>query len=222
MIRPMADSSAAEASAALRASLVERLRDDVPPAMLDVVVERHADLYVARPRDWGLLREQEAEQGRPPPYWAMPWPSGLALAEAVAATRLAGRRVLEVGCGLAVPSIAAARAGAGVLATDASEDAVVFAAHNLALNESGGEAAVASWEDLRGPWDLVLAADVAYLQRNVEGLVRVLPQLVAPDGELWIADPDRAGARDLLAGLRRRFTLRSERGEVALHRLTRA
>ena len=52
------------------------------------------------------------------PYWAELWPSGIALARHVVGLALAGRRVLELGCGLALPSFAAALAGADVLATD--------------------------------------------------------------------------------------------------------
>ena len=67
-------------------------------------------------------RHDEGGAGRGVPYWARPWPAGIALAE----------------------RIAAAKAGAQVLASDASLDAVVFAAHCLALNEVEGEVAQAA------------------------------------------------------------------------------
>ena len=59
------------------------------------------------------------------PYWAELWPSGLALARHVAARELRGLRVLELGCGLGLPALAAALRGADVLATDWAEDAIV-------------------------------------------------------------------------------------------------
>ena len=52
------------------------------------------------------------------PYWAERWPSGIALAEHLAAHDLRGARVLEIGCGLGLPSLVAARLGADVVATD--------------------------------------------------------------------------------------------------------
>ena len=128
---------------------------------------------VVRPADWQVLREIEAEHGRDAPYWAILWPSGEALAQAVADEPPSpGARVLELGCGLALPSVAAARAGADVLATDGSTDAIAFAAHTLALDEQVGDVAAIDWREPRlllerGPWDLVLAADVLYLQANV-------------------------------------------------------
>ena len=72
----------------------------------------------------------------------------------------------------------------------------------------------------RGPFDLVLAADVFYTRANVEAGLALLPRLLVPDGELRIADPDRAGTRDFLAAARGSFTLRTvHAGPVALHSL---
>jgi predicted nicotinamide N-methyase len=225
--------------AALRASLREQLAalrgvppDALPPALLDVVVQRArvpgGDVFLVRPADWEELRHEEGGAGRPVPYWATPWPSGGVLAHALADRPPApGTRVLELGCGLGLPSIVAARAGAKVLATDGHSDAVAFAAHAMALNEVEGDVAVADWASdgdalaARGPWDLVLAADVLYLKANVEAALRLLPRLVAPHGEVVLADPRRAGTRDLLAAARATFTVRTRQdGDVALHRLT--
>jgi predicted nicotinamide N-methyase len=185
------------------------------------------DVFLVRPVDWEQLRHEEGGAGRPVPYWATPWPSGAVLAGTLADDPPPkGARVLEIGCGLALPSIVAARAGADVLATDGSEDAVAFAAHSLALNELGGEVAQVDWAEqgdalaARGRWDLVLAADVLYLRGNVDLALDLVPRLVAPGGEIRIADPRRAGTRDFLAAARARFSVRTHRdGDVAIHRL---
>jgi predicted nicotinamide N-methyase len=222
----------APASPALRASLAERLRQlrggaDPLPEVVDAALEEvelpGGPAVVAKPADWPALREAEKAAGRDAPYWAVLWPSGLALAAAVARRAPAGLRVLELGCGLALPSLAAARAGAArVLATDANADAVAYAAHTLALNGALGDVALADWRDLpEEPWDLVLAADVLYTREAVESLVRVLPRLLAPGGEAWIADPGRAGAAEFLPVARRLWRLESEplAAPVTLHRL---
>jgi predicted nicotinamide N-methyase len=224
--------------AALRASLAERVAalrgvsaDTLPPALLDVMVQRvgvpGGDVFLVKPVDWEELRHEEGGVGRPVPYWATPWPSGAVLAGALAEDPPPkGARVLELGCGLALPSIVAARAGADVLATDGSEDAVAFAAHSMALNELEAEVAQVDWAQqgdalaARGPWDVVLAADVLYLKGNVDLALDLVPRLVAPGGEVRIADPRRAGTRDFLAAARARFTVSTRQdGEVALHRL---
>jgi predicted nicotinamide N-methyase len=226
--------------AALRASLREQaaaLRgtppDDLPPALLDVTLQRvrvpGGDVVLVRPADWEQLRHEEGGAGRPVPYWAMPWPSGAVLAGDLAERPpAAGARALELGCGLALPSVVAARAGARVLATDGNADAVAFAAHTLALNDLAGEAALADWAAAgdalaeRGPWDLVLAADVLYTQANVDAALRLLPRLLAPGAEIRLADPRRAGGRAFLAAARASFTVQTtEHDGVALHRLVR-
>ncbi len=222
----------------MRESLRERLRVLSGREPLPEILDLTADVIqlgdrpatVARPADWAVLREAEAAEGREPPYWAILWPSGEALADAVAATPPApGARVLELGCGLALPSLAAARAGAQVLATDGSTDAIAFAAHTLALDEQVGEVAAIDWREPRwlleqGPWDLVLAADVLYLRANVRLLVDLLPKLVAPGGQTWIADPGRAGASEMLEQARARWDIASSvsprQEAVTVHRLT--
>jgi predicted nicotinamide N-methyase len=201
---------------------------ELPPALLNIRLQRIGDLVVARPRDWDQLRHEEGGAARPVPYWAMPWPSGRVLAERVtAAPPVPGTRVLELGCGLGLPSIAAGRAGARVLATDGASDAVAFAAHSFALNEVEAEVALVDWAEHgdalaeRGPWDLVLAADVFYLGANVELGLSLVPSLLAPGAELWLADPRRAGTRDFLAAARATFTVETAtHDEVAVHRLT--
>jgi len=233
---------AEDALAALRVSLAEQLaglRDagdaDAPsPALLDIAVQRFAcgtgpapqDVYLVLPRDWEQLRHEEAGAGRPIPYWARPWPSGLALAGSLVDEPPApSARVLELGCGLAAPSVVAARAGASVLATDGVTDAVAFAAHNLALNEVVADVAVVDWAThgealvAQGPFDIVLAADVLYTRANVEIALRLWPRLLAAGGVLRLADPQRAGTRDFLAAARGTFSVVSQRRDeaVALH-----
>jgi predicted nicotinamide N-methyase len=168
-----------------------------PPAgMLDVVADELAGVPFVRPADWDLL----CERGRDSPFWAIVWPSGAALTEAVVAApeRFAGRRVLELGCGLGVPSAAAARAGARVLATDGSPEAVVFARHNLAL-AGGGTAAVldVAGEPPGERFDVVMTADLLYDRRNVAPLLDLVPRVVVPGGEAWVADPGRPALDDL-------------------------
>src|SRR4051794_29069406 len=84
-----------------------------------VVLGRGRTVAMLRPRESeDLLDERAFEREELLPYWAELWPSALALARSVAVRSLRGRRVLELGCGLGLVSIAAALAGARVLATD--------------------------------------------------------------------------------------------------------
>jgi 2-polyprenyl-3-methyl-5-hydroxy-6-metoxy-1,4-benzoquinol methylase len=217
----------------LRASLAERLAAlrevaaaELPPALLDVVVRRYGELYLVHPADWEQLRHEEGGAGRGVDRSQPPAPVAVRVGAGGGASPHG--RVLELGCGLGAPGIAAALAGADVLATDRSSDAVAFAAHSFALNEALAEVAVADWLEQgdalveRGPWDVVLAADVFYTAANVDTAVRLFPRLLERGGEVRLADPGRAGTRDFLAAARHSFTLRSQAaGEITLHTLTR-
>lgn len=219
---------------AVRTSLSEQLASlrgvavaQLPESLLTVAVRQVAGIYLLLPSDWEALRHDEGAAGRPVPFWARPWPSGTALAGALAGEPPApGARVLELGCGLAAPSIVAAKAGADVLATDGATDAVAYAAHSLTFNDAVAEVAHATWADHgdqlaeRGPFDLVLGADVLYTPENADAAVRLLPRLLAPGGEVRLADPGRANARRFLSAARESFALESlQTGDVTLYRL---
>ena len=69
----------------------------------------------------------------------------------------------------------------------------------------------------------MLAADVLYLRRNVQALRELLPKLLRPGAQAWLADPGRAGASELLSWAHDRFDVRSSpsslHAAVAIHRL---
>lgn len=140
------------------------------------------------------------------PYWAELWPSALALAEVASSAR---GLVLELGCGLGVPSLIAAHAGAEVVATDWSPEAIALLRVNAQRVGARLEAQVWDWRDDPGglSGDVVLAADVLYEARNGEPLLRALDAVVAPDGEAWIADPGRPAAPAFFATAAERWTL---------------
>ena len=120
------------------------------------------------------------------PYWAELWPAATALADALP-TRLDGVRVVELGCGLGVPALVAAARGAVVTATDWSSDAVELLARNAARNGLAVRAEVRDWrEPWSGEFDLAIAADVLYEERNVEPLAQRLRQL-APEAFVALA-----------------------------------
>jgi predicted nicotinamide N-methyase len=184
-----------------------------------------------RPRNSdALLDERAFEHEECLPYWADLWPSASVLARALARRSLRGARVLELGCGLGAVSITAARAGGRVLATDWAPDALAFTRTNAERNDVRLETLRCDWARpeavvARAPWELVLASDVLYERRNVELLLSLLPRLVGPRGEVWIADPGRPTAELFLAaaaaGWERRTAVEGSGPRVRLHRLRR-
>lgn len=130
------------------------------------------------------------------PYWAELWPSALALAEVPV-----HGRVLELGCGLGVPSLVAALAGAEVVATDWSADAVALLRVNAVRVGAALEARVWDWRTPApfAAFPSVIAADVLYEARNVAPLLAALDAVVAPGGEALVADPGRPAAPSFFA-----------------------
>src|SRR5262249_2214316 len=153
-----------------------------------------------RPSSEELIDEASFDEEEFLPYWAELWPSGLALARHLAARELGGLRILELGCGLGLPALAAASRGADVLATDWAEDAIELLRRNAERNGVFLRVAQVRWSEpeplLRAaPWDLVLGADLLYEGRNAEQLAELLPSL---GGEVLLAEPGRPYAKDFL------------------------
>jgi predicted nicotinamide N-methyase len=180
-------------------------------------------LRLLQPEESAELPDDGAVEWAPlAPYWSVLWRSGVVLARELEGAPLGGLRVVELGCGIAVPSIAAARAGADVLATDSDPEALELVAQNAQANGVQVETAVVDWaqpDELvsRAPFDLVLAADVLYERAAVAQLLSLLPRL-AP--EAWLADPGRTVADAFLAEAHRRWGVETRvRGVVQIHRL---
>jgi predicted nicotinamide N-methyase len=104
-------------------------------------------------------------------------------------------RVVELGCGLGVPSLVAAARGASVTAVDWAPAAIDLLRRNAARNGLVLSGEEADWRAFAGEFDLVLAADVLYEARNVAPLLELLPRLA---GEVLLSEPGRPHAASFL------------------------
>jgi len=109
-----------------------------------------------------------------PAYWAFCWASGQVMARWLLDNPqwLAGKTVLDFGCGSGVAAIAAAKAGAArVIACDLDPDALLATRCNAAHN--GVELALcADFAEVSEPVDIILVADVLYDRANLGWLPR--------------------------------------------------
>lgn len=186
--------------------------DDLGPlATVDVCLPLSGDCFrITRPTDIDRLIDAMADDPEENlPHWAEVWPSGLALADAILAAPeiVAGKRVLELGCGLGTTAIAALQAGADLTVTDYADSALALCRLNTLENAGREPARVQlNW---RRPHDeflrvtgegfpVVLAADVLYEARDIEPLLRLTKRIVAPGGQLWLAEPGRPIAREFV------------------------
>lgn len=143
-----------------------------------------------------LLRDADAPE---PPYWAHLWPASRSLARLMATLDCAGRRVVEIGCGLGLAGIVAAMRGAAVTMTDTAHAALCFARANAHLNHCG---IAAIQTDLRRPgtrghFDYCLAADVTYEPTLQNAVAEYVAQHLAAGGRAWCAESVRTFDRGL-------------------------
>lgn len=148
-------------------------------------LERYVD------RD-ALLRGDDPGE---PPYWAHCWGGARVLAERVPSRP---GRVLEIGCGLGLPGVVAARRGGDVLFLDRVRAPLAFVAATLGTNGLRARGVVvgdALWAPWRGPFDVVLAAEVLYDRAAFRALATALASAVAPSGVVLLADGHRIDTR---------------------------
>jgi predicted nicotinamide N-methyase len=135
------------------------------------------------------------------PYFGVVWPAAQALSEWMSenlSTQLAGKTFLELGCGLALPSLLAARLGAAVTATDLHPDVPIFFERNIRRNLAGGNATPVfvhlDWRQLpeqAAPWDWIVASDVLYERSYAGTLLSFLERHLSRGGQALVADPQR-------------------------------
>ncbi len=171
---------------AYSATLGEHRVGDDTVALWEVAdLERHVD------RNALLAGDDPPE----PPYWAHLWSGARVLAEAVPHD---GGRVLELGCGLGLPGLVAARRGGRVTFLDRIPVSLAFVRASAEANGIRDAALVVA--DLTRPpfrerFDLVLAAEVLYERPLFSRVARTLGGLIAPRGRVLLADGGRIDTR---------------------------
>lgn len=174
-------------------SVADFIRERLP--LLPVPGIPEITLHKAVPAS-GLGRLAARDDAFGSPYWAYYWLGGLALARFVLdrPETVAGRRVLDLGCGSGLVAIAAAKVGAAsVRAVDVDRYAVAATQVNAAANGVVVEVALGDLTD--GPVpdvDLILAGDVFYDPAPAARVMPFLARCRAAGVEVLVGDPRRA------------------------------
>lgn len=105
--------------------------------------------------------------------------------------RWAGKKVLEIGCGLGTDATNFARAGADYTGVELSETSLELARKRFAVFGLAGNFVAANAEELAahvtgGPFDLIYSFGVIHHTPHPDAVVRQARKLIAPDGELRI------------------------------------
>jgi len=136
--------------------------------------------------------------GIPPAAWplfGLLWPSGQVLAGLMANFELGSKRILEVGCGLALASLVVHRRGADITASDGHPLCAQFLEENLRINLLPAmKYQAANWSGLNpllGRFDLIIGSDVLYDRAQPDLLSKFIDLHAQPQAEIVIVDPDR-------------------------------
>jgi predicted nicotinamide N-methyase len=130
------------------------------------------------------------------PYYADLWPSAEAMSQHIVNTyeTLCDTRIIELGCGLGLPSILCAKLGGDVTATDFHPDNRAYFEHNARDNDVSNIAyRQLDWStpSVCTRYDLVIGSDLLYEQKQIESLTHCILTLLAPGGTFILADPGR-------------------------------
>lgn len=144
------------------------------------------------------------------PHWADVWPASVAFARHLLrqSATWRDRRVVDLGCGLGVAGIAAAKRGADVLFADLSDDALEFARFNVAQNDCAERARFRRFDWAREDLpecDVLILSDVTYEYKALSALLRHVERIAAWGGSVHALDPWRPTANDFVDRLERRF-----------------
>ena len=223
--------------------------DPVSPQGRHTVTVGELTLTVETPPDLDALLNRAAATDPQTvdaiPYYAILWPAAQGLANYLwmHRTDLPDQRVMELGCGLGLPSIAAARLGARVIATDFHPETGAWLQHNAALNHVTLDYQELDWSafldtrrstaDARVPtpayslkpkaYSLVIGSDLVYERRHIPALACAISALCAPGGYAVISDPGRDNLDLFVSSMEKngwRHTLHAE-GDIYVCRFDR-
>jgi predicted nicotinamide N-methyase len=130
------------------------------------------------------------------PIFGVVWPSGQVLAHLMAQYHVAGKRVLEVGCGIGLASLVLNSRSADITATDHHPEAEKYLVFNAALNKGQTIPFVRTgWADPivnnLGRFDLIIGSDLLYESGHVDLLAAFVDQHGRPCCDVIIVDPGR-------------------------------
>lgn len=130
------------------------------------------------------------------PLFGQVWPSAQKLADLMQVWELGARRVLEIGCGLALASLVVHRRLGDITASDCHPLTETFLRANLLLNGLPAlKYQTGNWDRDNpglGSFDFIVGSDVLYERDHPEQLAAFLQRHAAPRAEVLIVDPNRS------------------------------
>ncbi len=137
------------------------------------------------------------------PMFGVIWPSSLVLANHMLDYAIAGKRILEVGCGMALSSLLLNHRRADITATDYHPAAEYFLDRNTALNDDKEiRFERLDWSEDNshlGQFDVIIGSDLLYEDQHIEMLAAFIARHARPTCEVIVVDPGRGRKNKLTA-----------------------
>lgn len=129
------------------------------------------------------------------PIFGIIWPASLVLAHYISDYQTAGKRILEVGCGMALSSLLLNKQNADITATDYHPEVEYFLQRNTLLNNGKViDFERVDWSDKSdklGRFDLIIGSDLLYEDQHIKLLADFIENHANPACEIIVVDPGR-------------------------------
>jgi predicted nicotinamide N-methyase len=140
------------------------------------------------------------------PYFGVVWPSAIGLSKHLLRIKndLHDKEILEIGCGLAIPSFILKKNGANITASDFHHDVEDFLKRNQSLNDLHFPYIRMNWReasDALKKYDIVIGSDILYESRHPHEVAQALLKFVKPGGTIILADPGRSYLQNFVTSM---------------------
>jgi predicted nicotinamide N-methyase len=137
------------------------------------------------------------------PLFGVIWPSSLVLAHFIADYDTGAKRILEIGCGMALTSLLLNKQCADITATDYHPETAKFLLRNTLLNNGQTipyeQVDWANGHDDLGLFDLIIGSDLLYEDQHIALLAEFIEAHSKPICEVIVVDPGRGRKNKLSA-----------------------
>lgn len=137
------------------------------------------------------------------PYWARIWPAAMALSACIVAQQniFKGRRIVELGAGLGLPSLIAAKYAKSVLITDYITEPFSYITATIQHHQyTNCSTAVCNWKNITElpEADILLLSDINYAAEDIASIVDVIEFYIKKRTTIFLATPQRIVGRDFI------------------------
>lgn len=129
------------------------------------------------------------------PLFGIIWPSSMVLAHYMAGHDTAGKRILEIGCGMALSSLLLNKRNDDITATDYHPEAGFFLERNAQLNDGKAidyqRVDWANEDGNLGLFDIIIGSDLLYEDQHIQLVADFIQKHANPTCEVILVDPGR-------------------------------